>query len=94
MHIPGYPHEIEYRRERSKGYRDHLYTELADDMGFCLVHREDRKEAYLVGYATACAEDFLGRVNAPRGTWVVSVYRRWPEPARDHVVTIRLRWAP
>ncbi|GAA1967251.1 hypothetical protein [Amycolatopsis minnesotensis] len=91
MKIWGYPHELEYRFESAKGFREHLYTERVDDMGFCLEHRDELREDWLVRYATACAEDYLGRQRAPCGMWVVSVYRETAD-GRDHLVTIRTRW--
>ncbi|OZM72529.1 hypothetical protein CFN78_12825 [Amycolatopsis antarctica] len=57
-------------------------------MGFCLEHKESRRENWLVRYTRACAEDYLGRVAAPCGTWVVSVYRTGGQ--RRHLVTIRM----
>ncbi|GAB3504706.1 hypothetical protein [Amycolatopsis cihanbeyliensis] len=91
MPDPGYPHEIEYRHERARGYREHVYTERVDDMGFCLEHHKDRREAWLARYTGACAEDYFRRVRPRRGTWVVSVYRLL-ESDRMHLVTIRMTW--
>ncbi|MQA09555.1 MAG: hypothetical protein GEU98_13585 [Pseudonocardiaceae bacterium] len=92
MLIWDYVHHIEYRRELSKGRRIHEYTEYADDMGFCLEHRAERKQDWLVKYTRYCTEDFLGRMRAAPGTWVVSVYRACNGDERTHLVTIRMRW--
>lgn len=89
----GYPHELEYRFERAKGYREHLYTELVDDMGFVLEHRSAMWEGWLVRYTGACAEDYLRRVRAKHGVWLVSVYALLPpDHARKHRITVRVRW--
>ncbi len=89
----GYPHELEYRREIAPGERVHEYTELVDDMGFVLEHRSHRYQGWTVRYGTACAYDYLFRKRARPGTFVVSVYRLFPE-RRDHVVTVRVNWPP
>lgn len=89
--IHGHHHAIDYYREHGKGYRDHVYTELVDDQGFVLVHHPERREAWLARYAHVCAEDYLARVRAQPGTWLVSVHRLLDEERR-HIVTIRLRW--
>ncbi|MEV6440550.1 hypothetical protein [Amycolatopsis sp. NPDC051716] len=89
----GYPHELEYLREVTPGERVHEYTELVDDMGFVLEHRSHRYQGWTVRYGTACAHDYLSRKRARPGTFVVSVYRLFPE-RRDHVVTIRVNWPP
>ncbi|MCU1687212.1 MAG: hypothetical protein JWQ81_7951 [Amycolatopsis sp.] len=91
MDLWGYPHELEYRREERKGFREHEYTELVDDMGFVFEHRSELWKNWTVRYTTACAQDFLQRKHAPRGTFVVSLYRLFPGERR-HVVTIRLKW--
>lgn len=87
----GYPHELEYRRERAKGLREHEYTELVDDMGFVFEHRAEIWKDWTVRYTTACAQDFLLRKRAKAGTFVVSVYRLFPHE-RTHVVTVRMAW--
>ncbi|TCP46304.1 hypothetical protein EV191_114101 [Tamaricihabitans halophyticus] len=87
-----YRHDIEYRRELAKGHRVHTYTERAEDMGFCFSQPPGREQQWLVHYTRACAEDFLYRVEAPSGDWIVSVYRRPPDRSRQHIVTIRMRW--
>jgi len=89
----GYPHELEYRRELGAGERVHEYTEFVDDMGFLLEHRHERYQGWTVRYGTACAHDFLTRKRAKPGTFVVSIYRLFPE-RRDHVITIRVNWPP
>ena len=90
MSNEGYPHVIEYRYERVRGQREHRYTEHADDVGFCLEHKESRRERWLVRYTHMCADDYLARVGAPHGQWVVSVYRQGDQ--RRHLVTIRMIW--
>lgn len=92
MLVWDYLHDIEYRREIAKGKRIHEYTERADDMGFCFSRRPEDKQRWLVEYTHACAVDFFERVRAAAGTWVVSVYRTFPDKPRKHVVTIRMRW--
>ncbi|WP_157357366.1 hypothetical protein [Amycolatopsis nigrescens] len=78
---------------RRKGDRAHEYTERVDDMGFCLEHRARLREQWLVRYATACAHDYLRRVCARPGSWVVSVYRG-QGAGREHLVTVRTKWTP
>lgn len=89
--IHGHHHAIDYYREHGKGNRTHVYSELVDDQGFVLVHAPDRRETWLASYARACAEDFLGRVCAESGMWLVCVHRLLDDERR-HVVTIRMRW--
>jgi hypothetical protein len=91
MDLQGYPHQLEYHRELAKGHRKHEYTELADDMGFILEHRAERRQAWTVRYATACAQDFLERRGVPSGTFLVTVYRLFPGE-RKHVITVRMNW--
>jgi hypothetical protein len=87
----GYPHELEYRRELAKGHLKREYTELVDDMGFILEHRAERWKDWTVRYTTACAQDFLQRKRARSGTFLVTVYRLFPDERR-HVVTVRMKW--
>lgn len=87
--IHGHRHAIEYHREHGNGYREHAYTEVVDDQGFVLEHRPDRRQAWLTRYTRACAEDYLARVNADRGPWLVHVYRLL-DTERRHVTSIRL----
>jgi len=88
----GYLHELVYHRELGKGRRQHEHTEFVDDMGFVLEHRAELWENWTVRYSTACALDFLDRKRAYPGTFLVSVYRLFPD-ARNHVVTIKLKWS-
>ncbi|QRP45933.1 hypothetical protein [Amycolatopsis sp. FDAARGOS 1241] len=90
MDVWGYPHELEYRREVG-AMRVHEYTELVDDMGFVLEHRSERYAGWTVRYGAACAHDFLARQHAKPGSYVVSVFRLFPD-ARKHVVTLRMNW--
>lgn len=87
----GYPHELEYRREVPGGERVHEYTELVDDMGFVLEHRSDRYAGWTARYGAACAHDYLARKRAKAGTFLVSVYRLFPN-YRTHVVAVRVKW--
>lgn len=89
--IHGHHHDIDYYRERGGGYRDHVYTERVDDQGFVLVHDPERIQAWLASYARTCADDYLTRVHAEPGLWLVSVHRLLDDERR-HVVTIRMRW--
>ncbi|WP_179956650.1 hypothetical protein [Amycolatopsis anabasis] len=41
-------------------------------------------------YTTACAQDYLDRVAARAGTWLVSVYRLLGGERR-HLVTVRMK---
>lgn len=86
-----YLHRLEYRREVSKYKRELVYTELADDHGFCFRKRTRTREESLDIYTRLCAEDYLDRVHAPAGTWLITVYRLWPEPV--NLCTIRLTWS-
>ncbi|SNR53780.1 hypothetical protein SAMN06265360_10956 [Haloechinothrix alba] len=83
-------HELEYRYERTAGQREHVYTERVNDQGFCFEHRPERRQDWLVTYTRCCADDYLGRVRARAGTWLVSVYRV-VGAERTHLVSIRLR---
>lgn len=84
-----YLHRIEYRREYSKSQRVHEYTETVEDMGWCLVDHKEKRERWLSYYTTVCAEEYLDRNLAPKGTYVVSVYQQRADE-RVHVCTIRL----
>jgi len=87
-----YLHRIEYRRELSKYERVHTYTELADDHGFCFRRRGMTREEYLAFYTRACADDYLTRMGAAAGIWVVSVYRLVPGADPVELCMVRMRW--
>jgi tRNA U54 and U55 pseudouridine synthase Pus10 len=88
-----YLHRIEYRRELTKSQRVHEYTESVEDHGWCFSHKEEHRQAWLTMYTRACAEDFLARMGARGGTFVVTVYQQRPD-RRVLVVAIRMKWAP
>lgn len=73
--VPDHLHSIEYYRQHARDRREHVYTEVVDDQGFVLVHDPERREQWLARYARTCAEDYLGRVRARPGDWLVHVYR-------------------
>lgn len=91
LNLPDHLHSIEYYRQHDHDRREHLYTEVVDDQGFVLVHDPEKREEWLARYARACAEDYLARVRAQHGDWLVHVYRLLDEQ-RHHVVSIRMRW--
>lgn len=70
-----YLHRIEYRRVDGRGVPVHEHTETVEDMGFCLRHNDYTREQWFTVYTRACAEDYLGRVRAAGGRWIVTVYR-------------------
>lgn len=75
-----YWHRIEYRRETANGNGVPDYTEVVQDQGWMFERRADRREQWFVTYTRACAEDFLDRVHAPPGTWVVTVWHTGVSP--------------
>lgn len=89
--VPEYRHAIEYYHEHDRDRREHLYTEVVDDHGFVFVHDPEKRERWLARYARTCAEDYLARVRARSGDWLVHVYRLL-DGERHHVVSIRMRW--
>jgi hypothetical protein len=70
-----YWHRLEYRREIAKGNRVLEYTEYAEDAGWTFRRKGLTREEWFVYYTRCCAEDFLDRMGARPGTWVVAVYR-------------------
>jgi hypothetical protein len=84
-----YLHRIEYRREYSTAQRVHEYTELVEDMGWCFSHKKEQQDKWLSYYTTVCAEEYLDRVMAAPGKYLVSVYQQRPDE-RVHVCTVRL----
>ncbi|WP_158879400.1 hypothetical protein [Amycolatopsis anabasis] len=70
-----YWHRIEYRREIDAETRVLEYTEVVQDQGWGFEHRAQHRQEWFVRYTRACAEDFLDRVRATPGTWVVAVWR-------------------
>ncbi|WP_415830277.1 hypothetical protein [Kibdelosporangium persicum] len=88
-----YTHEIEYRRELSKGHRVHEFTETVEDQGWCFSQPPESKQAWLITYTRACAEDYLARRGAKAGTFIVTVYQQRPD-RRVLVIAIRMKWSP
>jgi len=70
-----YWHRIEYRRELAKDRYAHEYTEVVEDEGWTHKRKGVTREEWFVFYTRGCAEDFLRRVGARSGTWVVAVWR-------------------
>lgn len=89
--IHGHHHDIDYYHERGGGNRDHVYTERVDDQGFVLVHDPKRIHQWLAGYTRTCADEYLTKMRAEPGMWLVSVHRLLDDERR-HVVTVRMRW--
>lgn len=91
-----YLHRLEYRREISKYQRVHVYTELADDQGFCFTRRDLPRQEWYERYTRVCAEDFLETQQAEAGTWLVSTYRLplGEEPVPLCTVRIKLAGRP
>lgn len=85
-----YPHAIEYNLVHEDGCRTHEHSELVDDQGWCLRRSDMSREDYLVYYTRACAEDFLHRIRADPGTWIVAVYRLDHPGGRTPICSIRL----
>ncbi|MQA10411.1 MAG: hypothetical protein GEU98_18025 [Pseudonocardiaceae bacterium] len=94
MPLWDYWHHIEYRRELRKGHYLHEYTEIVEDQGWVLRRRGMTPEEYFSYYTRGCAEDFLGRVRAKPGTWLVAVYRTGASPYGERTLrgSIRMRW--
>ncbi|TCP54115.1 hypothetical protein EV191_103156 [Tamaricihabitans halophyticus] len=91
-----YWHRLEYRRVLRKGHYLHEYTEVVEDQGWVLQRRGMSKEEYFTYYTQACARDFLGRVRATPGTWIVAVYHtgETSDGPRTLRGSIRMRWQP
>ena len=66
-------HRVEYRREVAVGHRTHEYTEIVEDAGLDVSGARSLSSGS--SSYTRIAEDFLDRVNARPGTWVVAVWR-------------------
>lgn len=86
-----HPHVLEYHREYGKGYREHVYTEHVDDQGFVFQHVPALRAAWLARYTRVCADDYLTRVGAAHGRWLVHVYRTGGDERR-HLVSVRMHW--
>lgn len=91
LNIHYHLHAIEYYRQLDRDRREHVYTEVVDDQGFVLVHDPAKIQQWLVHYTRACAEDYLARVYAHEGDWLVHVYRLLDDERR-HIVSIRMHW--
>jgi hypothetical protein len=87
-----YRHQIEYRRVTPGGRQVHEHTEVAYDHGWYIGHSGMTREQWRKHYTRACAEDFLPRVNATPGRWVVSVYRLPAGGDRKFVCATDLTW--
>lgn len=94
--MPTWPywHRIEYRRELGDNRREHAYTEVVEDHGWMFCHDPEKQQDWFVHYTTACAEDFLRRVHAKPGTWVVAVWWTGTTPDAKGTLrgSIRLNW--
>lgn len=86
-----YLHEIHYHRVLPGGERVHEHTEWADDQGWCFATRPATRQEYLAAYTRGCVEDFLDRVGALPGEWLVVVHRNEP---RHLVCSIRMHYRP
>ncbi|WP_216211579.1 hypothetical protein [Amycolatopsis aidingensis] len=89
-----YWHRMEYRRELRKGHCVLEYVEVFEDQGWTFCHRPERQQEWFVHYTRACAEDYLARVRARSGTWVVGVWRTGASASGDGRLlgSIRMRW--
>ena len=93
LNVPSYLHRIEYRRELSKEKRVHEFTEMVDSHAFYFGKSGMSMEEYWVYSLTGCADDFLERMNARAGSWLITLYREYVEPP-VHMCTIRMQWDP
>lgn len=79
-----YHHRIEYQRRRPGGALVCEHVENVSDHGWYVV----RGEAWKAHYTRGCAAEYLTRVRAESGTYVVVVWR-----ADVRVCTTKLDWA-
>ena len=75
--------------QRDRDRREHVYTEMADDQGFVLVHDPAKRQQWLARYTRTCAEEYLARAHAQPGEWFVHVYRMLDD---ERLVSIRMPW--
>lgn len=89
-----YWHRIEYRRELAKGKCVHEYTEVVEDQGWTLTHVRVPREEWFAYYTRGCAEDFLSRVGARSGTWIVAVWHTGMSGGTKGQLSgsIRMKW--
>jgi hypothetical protein len=87
-------HVLEYHRIHAKGQQTHAYTERVEDNGWKLIISGMTREQWFTTYTRACAEDFLERRCAPKGTYVIAVYRTGRSPDGDRLAlgSIRIKW--
>ncbi len=88
-----YLHRLEYWRELSKYDRVHVFTEIAEDHGFCFHRKGVTRAAWYEHYTRLCALDFLDRKHAEPGVYLVTTLRDLPE-VRKSLCTVRIQWPP
>lgn len=69
-----YWYRIEYHHETAKGVSTLEYTEFAEDAGWTFKRKGMTPEQWFAFYTRVCADDFLDRMRARSGTWVVAVW--------------------
>lgn len=82
-----YIHRVEYRREKSKYERELLYTEFADDHGFNFTRKGVTRKQWREFYTQVCAADYLERQSAPKGRYLISVFR-----GDECICSVRMPW--
>ncbi len=89
-----YWYRLEYRREIAKDNRVHEYTERVEDHGWTFAHKPEARREWFSRYTSGCAEDFLGRVRAKPGLWLITVWRTGPgtEGRGELLGSVRIRW--
>jgi hypothetical protein len=87
-----YRHRIEYRRVTLGGRQVHEHTEVVDDHGWYIGRSGMTRQQWRERYTVACAEDFLPRMRAAAGRWVVSVYRLPTNADDQFVCAVHLTW--
>ncbi|GDY33263.1 hypothetical protein GTS_48960 [Gandjariella thermophila] len=92
MIVWNYRHRIEYHRVGQGGKRTLEHTEVVDDHGWYFARAGLTSEEWRVRYTHVCADDFLERVGAKPGQWVVIVWRQ-PEGADQKLLcSVRIWW--
>jgi hypothetical protein len=94
MALWDYWHHIDYHRKLPRRKRLLEYTEIVEDQGWCLRRTGMTREQWLATYTRSCAEDFLGRVDAAPGVWIVIVWRAPRDAERHLVCSIEMPWRP
>jgi hypothetical protein len=78
-----YLYRIDYFRLGKAHSRVLAHTERVADAGWCFRRAGMTRNEWLAYYTEMCAREFLDRVGAAKGTWIVIVYEdRGPNDQR------------